>query len=444
MFDKHLSVLYFAKIFIEKIIPMMIDHAARSNAKNAITTTVLVAALGYFVDVYDLVLFLIIGVKSIKGIGFQENIIAEFQSLLDIQMIGMLLGGVFWGILGDKKGRLSVLFGSIIMYSLANIANGFVDVFQDKDHAFLAYGILRFIAGFGLAGELGAGITLVSEVMSKEKRGYGTMIVASVGVTGAIVAALVGKFLSWQVAYLIGGGLGLSLLLLRIGVFESGMFENSKKENIKHGNFFDLFKNKKIALKYLYCILIGSHIWFVIGILIGRAPEFASEMGLSGSSVLEREYSIMFCYTGLVFGDIASGALSQVLKSRKKAFYIFYIFCIATIVVYLNLTDATAVTYYIMITMLGFSVGFWAMFVTIASEQFGTNLRSTTATTVPNFVRGSLVVIAMLFDYLRGPANFGSLTSAALVVSTLLFSISFWAIYQLPETFGKDLDYVEE
>lgn len=217
---------------------------------NAITTTVLVAALGYFVDVYDLVLFLIIGVKSIKGIGIEKNIIEEFQSLLDIQMIGMLLGGVFWGILGDKKGRLSVLFGSIILYSLANIANGFVDVFQNKDDAFLAYGILRFVAGFGLAGELGAGMTLVSEVMSKEKRGYGTMIVASVGVTGAIVAALIGKFLSWQIAYFIGGGLGLSLLMLRIGVFESGMFEKSKKENVQHGNFFDLFKNKKILLKY--------------------------------------------------------------------------------------------------------------------------------------------------------------------------------------------------
>jgi len=422
----------------------MIPNTADSSVSKAITTTVLVAALGYFVDVYDLVLFLIIGVKSLKGIGIKDNFIVEFQSLLDIQMIGMLLGGIFWGILGDKKGRLSVLFGSIIMYSLANIANGFVDVFQDKDQALLAYGILRFIAGFGLAGELGAGITLVSEVMSKEKRGYGTMIVASVGVTGAIIAALIGKFLSWQVAYFIGGGLGLSLLMLRIGVFESGMFEKSKREEVCHGNFFDLFKNKKIALKYLYCILIGSPIWFVIGILIGRAPEFAAELGISGDVLIEREYSIMFCYAGLVFGDIASGALSQWLKSRKKAFYIFYVFCIALIVLYLNLSDVTAAVYYIMITLLGFSVGFWAMFVTVASEQFGTNLRSTTATTVPNFVRGSLVLIAMLFDYLKGPEKLGSLATAALAVTAILFAVAFWAISRLPETFGKDLDYVEE
>jgi len=422
----------------------MIPNTTDSVAQKAITTTVLVAALGYFVDVYDLVLFLIIGVKSLKGIGIQENIIEEFQSLLSIQMIGMLVGGIFWGILGDKKGRLSVLFGSIIMYSLANIANGFVDVFQDKDQAFLAYGILRFIAGFGLAGELGAGITLVSEVMSKEKRGYGTMIVASVGVTGAIIAALIGKFLSWQVAYFIGGGLGLSLLMLRIGVFESGMFEKSKREDVRHGNFFDLFRNKKIALKYLYCILIGSPIWFVIGILIGRAPEFAAEFGISGDGLIEREYSIMFCYSCLVFGDIASGALSQWLKSRKKAFYIFYVFCIVLILLYLNLSNVTAAVYYIMITLLGFSVGFWAMFVTVASEQFGTNLRSTTATTVPNFVRGSLVLIAILFDYLKGPEKLGNLAMAALVVTAILFAMAFWAISRLPETFGKDLDYVEE
>jgi putative MFS transporter len=426
---------------------LMKIQSTETSIKNAITTTVLVAALGYFVDVYDLVLFLIIGVKSIKGIGFKENIIEEFQYLLNIQMIGMLIGGIFWGILGDKKGRLSVLFGSIILYSLANIANGFVDVFHDKDQAFMAYAILRFIAGFGLAGELGAGITLVSEVMSKEKRGYGTMIVASVGVTGAIIAALVGKFLTWQTAYFIGGALGLSLLLLRIGVFESGMFEKSKRTDVAHGNFFDLFKNKKIALKYLYCIIIGSPIWFVIGILIGRAPEFAIEMDISGTALLEREYSIMFCYTGLVFGDIASGALSQVLKSRKNAFYIFYIFCFSLILIYTNLSNATATTYYVMITLLGFSVGFWAMFVTVASEQFGTNLRSTTATTVPNFVRGSLVIIALLFDYLKSAEGkflqLGSLTAAAIAVSVFLFGISFWAVYCLPETFGKDLDYVE-
>jgi len=423
----------------------ILNNTSEASVKKAITTTVLVAALGYFVDVYDLVLFLIIGVKSLKGIGIQENIIKEFQFLLNVQMIGMLLGGVFWGILGDKKGRLSVLFGSIILYSLANIANGFVDVFTDKDQAFLVYGILRFIAGFGLAGELGAGITLVSEVMSKEKRGYGTMIVASVGVMGAVIAALIGKFLSWQTAYFIGGGLGLSLLLLRIGVFESGMFEKSKNAAISHGNFFDLFKSKKIALKYLYCILIGSPIWFVIGILIGRAPEFALELG--STSIIEREYSIMFCYSGLVFGDIASGALSQILKSRKQVFYVFYIFCTALILVYVNLSNASSVVYYSMITLLGFGVGFWAMFVTVASEQFGTNLRATTATTVPNFVRGSLVLIALLFDYLSGKENHfmqtGSLATSALLVTIFLFGIAFFAITQLPETFGKDLDYTE-
>lgn len=422
------------------------NNSTNTSIQKAVTTTVLVAALGYFVDVYDLVLFLIIGVKSLKDIGIQKNIIQEFQFLLNIQMIGMLVGGVFWGILGDKKGRLSVLFGSIILYSLANSANGYVDMLADKEQAFLAYGILRFVAGFGLAGELGAGITLVSEVMSKEKRGYGTMIVASVGVLGAVIAALVGKFLSWQTAYFIGGGLGISLLALRIGVFESGMFEKSKTADIRHGNFFDLFRNKATALKYLYCILIGCPIWFIIGILIGRAPEFALELG--SASVIEREYSIMFCYSGLVFGDIASGALSQFLRSRKKTFYVFYILCIALILIYVQLHNASSVMYYTMIALLGFSAGFWAIFVTVGSEQFGTNLRSTSATTVPNFVRGSLVLVALLFDYLSGNEGrflqTGSLGTSALIVTAFLFSLAFFAVIKMPETFGKDLDYVEE
>jgi putative MFS transporter len=408
----------------------------------AFNTTVLVAALGYFVDVYDLVLFLIIGEKSLLDIGFKAAEATRlFYSLVDVQMLGMLLGGLFWGILADKKGRLSVLFGSILMYSLANILNGLVDVFHSGADATTInmYYILRFIAGFGLAGELGAGITLVSEIMKKEDRGVGTMIVASVGVLGAVMAGFIGKFMNWQVAYFIGGGLGLSLLLLRIGVFESGMFESSQTSQVRHGNFFDLFKNKNITLRYLYCIAIGLPVWFIIGILINRAPQIAASLG--STFVIEREYNIVFCYAGLVFGDICSGGLSQWLKSRKKVLYIFYVLSITLILIYLNVKGGSSMFYYTMIFALGFSVGFWAIFVTVASEQFGTNVRATAATTVPNFVRGSLVVIGMLFTYFVDLS--GSIAQAGMYVMVILFAISFWAAYKMPETFGKELDYVE-
>jgi putative MFS transporter len=413
----------------------------KGSFKSILNTAVIVAALGYFVDVYDLVLFLVIGVKSLTDIGINKiDRISEFQYLLNVQMVGMLIGGLFWGILGDKKGRLSVLFGSIILYSLANIANGFVVEIANLFgiEAMTSYIILRFIAGFGLAGELGAGITLVSEVMSKENRGYGTMIVASVGVTGAVVAALVGK-IGWQVAYFIGGGLGLSLLLLRIGVFESGFFQKLEENKVEKGNFFSLFKKSQTTFKYINCILIGLPVWFVIGLLIGRAPEYAELLGIVGA--VDRGNCILLCYTGLIFGDISSGALSQFFKSRKKVFFFFYALCAVFILIYLNLFGASSFVFYSLILLLGYSVGFWAVFVTVASEQFGTNIRATVTTTVPNFVRGSLVPISIFFDYINKKY---SLIHAGYIVTFVVVGISVFALYNLKDTFGKDLDYLEE
>ncbi len=402
--------------------------------KEILNTSVVVAALGYFVDVYDLVLFLIVGKTSLLDIGVpKEQIVEQFQNLLNIQMIGMLCGGLFFGIMGDKKGRLSVLFGSIIIYSLANIANGFVTNIE-------TYMILRFIAGFGLAGELGAGITLVSEVMSKEKRGYGTMLVASIGVTGAVAAGFVGQ-IGWQAAYFIGGGLGLSLLLLRIGVFESGMFHKTQSDNIPKGNFFSLFYSKERAFKYINCILIGLPVWFVIGILVSLSPVFAKALGVNGT--IEDANSVMLCYSGLVFGDLLSGWLSNQIRSRKKVFVFFYGLCIAAIVTYLNLKGVDMWVFNSGIFLLGFSVGFWAIFVTVASEQFGTNLRATATTTVPNFVRGSLVPVVLLFKYFTKTLSI-DLIMATAMVGGIVFTIAIIALYFLPETFAKDLDYIEQ
>jgi MFS family permease len=400
--------------------------------KEIFNAAVIVAALGYFVDVYDLVLFLIIGQKSLRAIGIPEEfLVRDFEFLLNVQMGGMLIGGIVWGILGDKKGRLSVLFGSIITYSLANIANGFVTSMD-------AYVVLRFIAGFGLAGELGAGITLVSEIMSKENRGYGTMIVASIGVTGAVVAALVGR-IDWQLAYWIGGGLGLSLLILRVGVFESGMFAKTEASTVARGNFFSLFSNKKRALKYLYCILIGLPVWFIIGKLVGLCDVFGKELGVDGA--IERGTGVMLCYMGLVFGDLTSGGISQWLKSRKKALLIFYGFSALVVAAYLGIKNLDVTLFYTLIFLLGFSVGYWAIFVTNASEQFGTNLRATVATTVPNFVRGSLILITWGLNLLK--ADYGLIRGTALM-AVILMMISYFSLQALSETFGKELDYLED
>ncbi len=393
---------------------------------------VLVAALGYFVDIYDLVLFSIVRVKSLVGIGVPEDMLMERGILLiNIQMIGMLVGGLVWGILGDKKGRVSVLFGSIFIYSAANIANAFV-----TDITW--YGIIRFIAGFGLAGELGAGITLVSESMSKENRGYGAMIVASVGLLGAVCAALVGDYATWQMAYIIGGVLGLVLLLLRIGVHESGMFKNINMEGSERGNFFKLFSNVQTFKKYLYSILIGVPIWFLVGIPVTFSPEFGKALGIV--EPLSAGKAIMFCYAGLALGDILSGYLSQLFRSRLKILMLFIYLTFFSILYSLYANISTATAWYIACTLMGIAGGYVALFVSIASEQFGTNIRATVTTTAPNFVRASVVPVTLSFTALKSGMG---LLNAAFLVGAVTVVLALWAARGLEETFGKDLDYVE-
>lgn len=402
-----------------------------SSNKN-ITLLIIVAALGYFVDIYDLLLFLIIKNKSLADIGIAPDELADTGlMLMNWQMAGLLTGGVLWGILGDKKGRLSVLFGSIILYSLANIANGFVQNVE-------VYAALRFIAGVGLAGELGAGITLVSESMSKEKRGYGTMVVAGVGIMGAVAAYFVGDIFNWRISFFIGGGLGMLLLLLRIGVFESGMFSKIKTNEIQKGNILMLFNNSSRFKKYLSSILIAVPVWFVVGILVALAPEFGKALGIR--ETLDTGRGIMFTYIGISLGDFLSGALSQVFKSRKKIVFLFLSMTYAGILFFLFSRGLSATAFYTLCVFLGIATGYWVVFVTMASEQFGTNLRSTVTTTAPNFVRGSLILVTLLFTWLK--PNFG-ITNAALTVGTLTVAIAYLSLFQLDETYGKDLDYIE-
>lgn len=400
--------------------------------KRNVTLIITVAALGYFVDIYDLILFSIVRVKSLKELGVSDAELLDVgATIINSQMFGMLLGGILWGILGDKKGRLSVLFGSIILYSLANIANGFVTNVT-------SYTIIRFIAGIGLAGELGAGITLVTENMSKENRGYGTMIVAGVGLLGAVAAALIGDHYTWQTSYFIGGGMGLLLLLLRVGLAESGMFKEVKQSAFIRGNMLMLFNNKVRFKKYLCCILIGLPLWFVVGVLITFSPEFGKALGATG--VINAGEGVMYCYIGIAVGDIVAGFLSQMLKSRKKVMLIFLLLTAVAILVYLYSFGLTPKTFIWLSLFLGFASGYWATFVTIASEQFGTNLRATVTTTVPNFVRGSLVIVLIGFQFFK--SHFGVL-QGAMIVGFICLVISLLALSQLKETFNKDLDYVE-
>lgn len=409
-----------------------------NNKQKGITLLLIVAALGYFVDVYDLVLFGVIRVPSLKGIGITSDADLAFygKMLFNFQMWGMLAGGIFWGILGDKKGRLSVLFGSIFLYSIANILNGTI-------HTVEQYKILRFIAGFGLAGELGAGVTLISESMSKEKRGLGAMIIASVGVLGAVVASMLASYpelISWRTNYFIGGGMGIVLLFMRIGVAESGMFkEITKKENVSKGNIFKLFKNMPTFTKYLSVILVGLPIWYALNSFVFFSKEMGQAMNMTEIPVPAK--AIMYNYIGLCFGDICSGLISQYLKSRKKAIFIFLILNILTIVAYFIYGKANLTNFYIVCTLIGFSAGYWAVFNITASEQFGTNLRATVTTSVPNFVRGAVPVLNIIIDGFKN--NGTSYISANLYVGIIVYGLAFVALASLKDTFSKDLDYVE-
>lgn len=397
---------------------------------------ILVASLGYFVDVYDLILFTVVRNPSLKSLGYDgSQLLGEGLNLMNIQMGGMLLGGILWGVFGDKKGRKSVLFGSILIYSLANVLNGFVnDIFT--------YGILRFVAGIGLAGELGAGVTLVNETLPKSKRGIGTLFIAGIGASGAIFAPIVASLSTdpewWRTCYFIGGGLGLALLFLRLGTFESKLYKEMDKQSDR-GNFFKLFSNKEIFLRYLYCILMGVPIWYIIGILAFSTPEITKIIGIDGE--ITGGDTVMFCYLGLAIGDFAAGYISQLLESRIKVMNYYLYVSILLMVAYLFfIHDITVVTAKIILTALGFFGGYWAVFVTSASEQFGTNLRSTVTTTVPNFVRGSLILVSLLFKFLI--PSMGILHSAA-IVGVICFSLALFALSQLKESFGQSLDFME-
>ncbi len=399
---------------------------------SVLNIAVIVAALGYFVDIYDLLLFSIIRVPSLRSLGLDDAAIAsDGLFIINSQMIGLLIGGIFWGVLGDKKGRLKVLYASIILYSLGNIANGFVQTVPQ-------YALIRFITGIGLAGELGAGITLVSELLPKEKRGIGTSLVAGVGLTGAVLAFFIKENFDWRTCYFIGGGLGFLLLFLRVRVLESGMFKSIENKNISKGNFLMFFNNTQRFKKYLLCILIGLPTWYVIGILVTFSKEFGEKMGITGT--VDPGKAVMFAYAAISMGDIAIGFLSQALKSRKKALYVFFGITAIGIAMFFNLHGQPVSMLYAACAVLGFGTGFWAIFVTIAAEQFGTNIRATAATTVPNMVRGSLAFISVLFTAMQPSLGY---VKSGWVTGIILMLITVVAAIMTEETFNKDLDYVE-
>jgi putative MFS transporter len=409
----------------------------QSFKKKHFNIIVLVASLGYFVDIYDLILFGIVKNPSLIDLGItsKEALFSQGNFLLSMQMAGMLIGGIIWGIMGDKRGRLSTLFFTILLYSLANIANGFVQNIEQ-------YAVLRFISGFGLAGELGVGITLVSEVMSKESRGIAASIVSGIGIAGSALAFLVAEQFQWRVAYWAGGGLGLLLLFLRIAVYESGMYEKTKSnKTVRKGDFFSLFSNIRRFRKFLFCILLAIPTWYTVSVLTINAPSFAQD-ALNISGEVKGSTSVMLHYIGASIGSFLFGFISLKLGSRKKTIFIAIAGIAILTAVYFSLFNATSTMFYTVLLLLGIPMGgLWAIFITTASELFGTNLRATVTTSAPNFVRGATILITFLL------ASFTPLTGlwlSGIIVGIIFISLAFMATYFIEETHDKELDYIEK
>lgn len=413
---------------------------AQNKPASIFNLAVIVAALGYFVDIYDLLLFTIVREPSLQGIGINlansKEVLAASTKIINWQMVGLLIGGIVWGIMGDKKGRLSVLFGSILLYSVANFLTAYVTNIDQ-------YAYARFAAGIGLAGELGAGITLVSELLPKDKRGIGTSLVAGIGLFGAVFAYFTYDYTEdWRLCYKIGGGLGIALLFLRISVAESGMLHQVKQQKVSRGNLLMFFNNAKRFRKYILAILIGLPTWYVIGILVNYSNRFAEK--IYGENAVDSGRAIMFAYVGIAVGDILIGFVSQYFKSRKKALYLFYALCLLSGILFFSSWNNNDTTMYFICAALGFSTGFWAIFVTMGAEQFGTNLRATAATTIPNMVRGSLPLLNLLFKNVFQDTWGWSLIKSGVITGIIAISITLVAAYFTEETFHKDLNYIEE
>lgn len=399
---------------------------------------VIVGSLGFFVDIYDLLLYNIVRRASFTELGVAETAMKNTgEDILMLQMLGLVIGGICWGILGDKRGRKSVLFGSILLYSVATIANGFVQTTEQ-------YTLLRFIAGLGLAGELGASITLTSELLPREKRGIAATIIATSGVMGTITAYIVYRVSgeNWRLCYFIGGGMGLALLFLRVKVLESGMYDAIKKKQVELGNFLMFFTSRERLLRYVKGILIGLPVWYIIGVLISFSDEFARQFKITG---FDQPTALMLQYVALAFGDMSAGFISNYIKSRRKTLFIFYGITGFFLLLFFALKGGgNAFNMYLLCMGLGFGSGISVLYITMSAESFGTNLRATAAISIPNLVRGLLPLIIILFKWLRSGSMFHDYVTAAWVTGIIIMVVGALSVFSVKETWGVDLSYTEK
>lgn len=406
------------------------------DVKLLMKPVVIVSGLGYLVDAYDMMIFSVVRTASLTDMGLSgDKLVEAGLQIMNLQMAGLLLGGLVWGMLGDKLGRMKVLFASIIMYSVANFGCGFAQGVAD-------YGVWRFMAGFGLAGEAGAAITIVTESLPKTKRGLGVMLVVACAAMGPLLAGIVGELVEWRHAYMIGGVAGFALLFLRANVKESKVFEHvAHNKKVQRGNLLQFVTNWSLFKRYVCCVLVGVPVWYIIGIQTTLAPEFARSMGVVGA--VAAGTALSFNFVGTIVGEILCATMAQVLQSRRQSLILWLLLTLGSVLGYYQLHDVTAQTFYFYCGFLGISIGYWVSLMAATAEQFGTNLRASATTSIPNFIRGSLIPMNMMFVYLHNKVGY-SYEQTGLIIGGAVVAMALGALLFMPETFHNDMDFVEE
>lgn len=392
--------------------------------------TVLVVALGYYVDAYDLLVMSAVRKPSLLSLGVPESETLNIGlSLLNYQLVGLMIGGVMWGVIADKYGRKKALFGSILIYSFANIANGYINSVN-------MYYWLRIIAGFGLAGELGVGISLITENVAKERRTISTAIVSFFGMLGASTGGWFGSIFEWQNCFLIGGFAGLLLLLLRLKVEESVMFNEIKDKNVSKGNIWMIIKNPKTLLTYFFCTLAGAASILFIGVFIQSTPELGKLFNLNITAGI----ALIWYYLGASVSEIIAGLLSKLLKERKAPIYIFYAISLLAITNFCVNVPNSPYFFYLNCLFLGFGLGWWSQLITLSAELFGINVRATAATSIPTFARAWNIPFSNIFK--QNIPNLG-IVNSAFGIGVIVVSLAIISITMVKETFENDANFIE-
>jgi MFS family permease len=391
-----------------------------------------VAALGYFVDLYDMLIFSSERVEALGSIGVAKQKMGEVGLMLqNYQMLGLVIGGFLFGILADKFGRLRVLFASILLYSVANIGNAFVTNVP-------AFAVARLIAGIGLAGELGVALSWISESLKPQQRTIATTIVSAFGLLGGVVAAIMATHFHWQTSYMIGGIMGLVLLAFRVSLNESKLFEQTRQSSAKKGNLFQLLSNKKQLKKFVLCVLSGAPAFVLLSIYVTLAPEFGAAFGITEQ--ISVAHGIMVFLIVFAMSDVACGLLSKIMRKRKTPLLIFACLQILSIGYYLLVPPQTVEAFYFRCMLLGFSAGYWGILITNSLEQFGTNIRATVATSTPSLIRGMTIPASIFFTVVSKQT---SLVTAGAIVGFSLVAISIVSILLLDDKFENDLNFME-